>query len=213
MGILLDIILFIILILSIFLGYKKGLIALAFNLCAFFIALIITWILYTPITNLVISNTEFDENIKNTIIEKGVIQVEKNSNNEENQVSKYINDYVTVPATDKANDAIEQTAGIVAEKVVSIGVAILLFIAIRIILILLKFIAEFIANIPVIKQCNKAGGIIYGIIRGFFIIYVILAILFLVMSINNSGMVADIIHTSIISKYLYKNNIILDIIF
>ena len=52
MGIVLDIILLAILVLSLFFGYKKGLISV-FNLCAFLVAIIITWILYTPVTNLI----------------------------------------------------------------------------------------------------------------------------------------------------------------
>lgn len=213
MGIFLDVFLLVILILSIILGYKKGLIGVAFNLCAFFIAIVVTWILYTPITNLIIENTEFDESIKNTIIQKGVIQVEKDDKKEDDTVKQYIKEYVTLPATDKANDAIEKTAVIVSEKVVAIVVAIVLFLLVRIVLLLLKFIAEAIAELPLIKQCNKAGGIIYGVIRGLFIIYAILAILFFVMSVNNVGVIAETINSSILSKYLYAHNIILDIIF
>ena len=58
MGIVLDVIILSVLALSLILGYRKGLIGVAFNLCAFLVALIITWILYTPITNLVINNTQ-----------------------------------------------------------------------------------------------------------------------------------------------------------
>ena len=215
MGIALDIVILAILLLSIILGYKKGLIKVAFNLCAFIVAILITWALYTPVTNLILEHTDFDENIKSAIIEKGVIKVEKedDKSQEENTVNGYIHKYVTVPATDKANNAIEKTAQIVAEKVVAICVAIGLFIVVRLALLLVRFLADAIAKLPIIKQCNKAGGLVYGIIRGFFIVYIILAIMFFVMSINNAGIIADAINSSIISKYLYSHNIILDIIF
>ena len=215
MGIVLDIILLVILILSIFLGYKKGLISVVFNLCAFLVAIIITWILYTPVTNAIIQNTEIDDNIRNVIIEKGVVENKEQEKNEkeENVVNKYIQEYVTSPITNTTNSVVEETAKIVSEKVVAIGVAILLFIVVRLGLILLKFIIEGIANLPIIKQFNKAGGTVYGAIRGVFIIYIFLAIMFFVMSVNNSGMIAELINTSFISKYLYANNIILNIIF
>lgn len=212
MGIVLDIILLAILVLSLFFGYRKGLIGVVFNLCAFLVAIIITWILYTPITNVVIKNTEIDDNIKNVIIEKGVIQNNENKK-DENGVNKYIQEYVTSPITNKANDVVEETAKIVSEKVVAIGVAIVLFIVVRIGLILLKFVVEGIAKLPIIKQFDKAGGIIYGAIRGMFIIYIFLAIMFFVMSVNNSGMISNLINTSLVSKYLYANNLILNIIF
>ena len=217
MGIILDIVLLAILVLSIFLGYKKGLIGVAFNLCAFLLAIIITWILYTPITNAVIKNTEIDDNIRSTIVEKGVIKnsenIEDGKETEQNGVNQYIQKYVTTTITNTTNNVVEETAKVVSEKVVAIVVAIGLFIVVRIGLILLKFVAEGIAKLPIIKQFNKAGGSIYGAIRGMFIIYIFLAILFFVMSVNNSGMIANLINTSLVSKYLYANNLILNIIF
>lgn len=220
MGIVLDVIILSVLALSIIFGYRKGLIGVAFNLCAFLVALIITWILYTPITNLVINNTQIDEGIRNSIIEKGVIKekvenekTEEKAEENNNVVNQYIQKYVTEPATNATNNVVEETAKVVSEKVVAIGVAIGLFIVVRIGLILLKFVAEAIAKLPVIKQFNKAGGLIYGAIRGMFIIYIFLAILFFIMSINNSGMIANMINSSIISKMLYENNLILNIIF
>ncbi len=69
MGILIDIILIAILIISAFLGYKKGLVKLGAKLFAGIIAIIITIIIYKPVANLIINNTQLDENIKNTIIE------------------------------------------------------------------------------------------------------------------------------------------------
>lgn len=214
MGIILDIVLLAIFALSVFVGYKKGLIGVVFNLCAFLVSLILTWILFTPVSNMIIKNTQIDDNIKNVIIEKGVIVVESNDKeNEDNQINKYIQEYVSKPIKNTANNAVEETATIISQKVVAIGVAIGLFIVIIIVLIFLKFIAEGIANLPIIKQCNKAGGTLYGVIRGLFIVYIVLAILFFIMSINNVGVIADTINSSIISKYLYTHNIILDLIF
>jgi len=216
MGIILDIVLLAIFALSVFVGYKKGLIGVVFNLCAFLVSLVLTWILFTPVSNMIIKNTQIDDNIKNVIIEKGVIVVENNykeNEDEDNQINKYIQEYVSKPIKNTANNAVEETATIISQKVVAIGVAIGLFIVIRIVLIFLKFIAEGIANLPIIKQCNKAGGTLYGVIRGLFIVYIALAILFFIMSINNAGVIADTINSSIISKYLYTHNIILDLIF
>lgn len=215
MGIVLDLILIVSLALSIFFGYKKGLIGVAFNLCAFLVAIIVTWILYNPVTNLVINNTEIDDGIKNAIIEKGVIKHEENDEKkqEDNKVNEYIEQYITAPVTNTTNSVVEETAKIISEKLVAIGVAIVLFIIVRIALILLKFVAEAIAKLPIIKQCNKAGGLVYGAIRGMFMIYIFLAILFLVMSVNNSGTIANMINSSIISKVLYENNLLLNIIF
>ena len=212
MGILLDILLIAILLISIVLGYKKGLINVAFNLCAFIIALIITLVLYKPITNFVIDNTEFDEKIESVIIEKGLSNDEKNTT-EDGTLNKYIEEYVMKSVDNTKNEIVKSTATIIAEKTRGIVVMIALFIVIRILLIFAKAIINGIANLPIIKQFNELGGLLYGILRGLVIVYGILTIMFIVISMNNNGIIANSIDTSIISKILYENNIILNIIF
>lgn len=49
MGLLMDIILIAILVLNVIIGYKKGLINVIFNICAFLLAIVITIILYLKI--------------------------------------------------------------------------------------------------------------------------------------------------------------------
>ena len=210
MGIVLDIILLAIFLLSIFLGYKKGLIGVVFNVCALIVALIITAVLFNPVTNLVIKNTEFDDNIKNAIIEKGYL--EKNeSEDEDNSINSYIEKYITNNIKDGINNTVEKNAQFIAEKIVSIGVAIVLFIFVRIVLILLKFVAEGLAELPIIKQFNALGGLAYGVIRGVLVIYIFLAICFFVVSVGNVEFISNAIDTSYLSKFLYEHNFILNL--
>ena len=211
-GLILDLILLAVLGLSIFLGYKKGLIGVIFSLCAVILAIFLSAILCKPVTDLVIKNTELDDNIKNAIIQNGILQKDENAGKDQS-INGYIEKYVTNAIKDGVNNTIESNAQAVAEKVVAIIVAVGLFIVLRILLILIKFIAEGIAELPVVKQFNKLGGIIYGILRGLIVIYVFLAICFFIVSISNSGFITNMIDTSILSEFLYNNNIILSIIF
>ena len=80
MGILIDVILIAIVILNVAIGYKKGLINVIFNICAFLIAILVTLILYKPVSNLIINNTDIDDRIKEVIINNN--QVNENNNNE-----------------------------------------------------------------------------------------------------------------------------------
>ena len=212
MGILLDIIIIALLLFSIVLGYKKGLINVAFNLCAFIIALIITLALYKPITNLVIENTEFDEKIESVIIEKGITNDEENTT-EDGTLNKYIEKYLMKSVDNTKNEIVKSTATIISEKIIGIVVMIALFIITRILLIFAKAIIDGISKLPIIKQFNELGGLLYGILRGMVIVYGILTVIFIVISMNNKGVLANAIDTSIISKILYNNNIILNTIF
>ena len=203
MGIILDIIILCILGLSIFLGYRKGLISVIFNLCALFLAIILTWILYTPISNLIIENTQLDEKIEATIIEKGVVESD-GSNLKNGEKNEYLEEFIKKAINEKKNEAVKNTAGILAEKTVSIIVAVGLFIILRIGLIFIKFIANGIAELPLIKQFNKAGGILYGILRGIIIICAIFTICFILISVNNAETISQAIETSIISKFIFN---------
>ena len=207
MGIILDLMLFAILIISVIIGYKRGLINVAFSLCAFILSLAITFFLYTPITNFIITNTDFDEKIENVIIENNLIS-------ENNENLKVIENYISDSIDSNTDISISETLAItIAEKAIGIITAIVLFIVIRIILIFAKSFINGITNLPFIKQFDQLGGILYGVLIGFVIIYVILTILFFVVSVNDTGTISDAIDSSYIAKILYNNNIILKLFF
>ena len=215
MGIILDLIILAIFILSVFVGYKKGLASAIFNLLAFAISLVITVILYTPISNGVINNTEFDDNIKNAIIENVTIETSEGENvevDEENIISMYFQKYVTDNVAEITNELVEEEAGIIAEKIVRVCVAIVLFMVVRLAMILLKFVIGGAVNLPIIKQFDKLGGTIYGILVGLILIYIILTILFFIVSVNSNQTIINAIDSSFITKILYENNFILEAI-
>lgn len=213
MGIIIDVVLVALLLLSIFWGYKKGLINVVFNLCAFLVAIVVTFILYKPVATLVIDNTELDETIKQVILEKGITQKEETTVEKGSSVDKYIEKYAQDAFTDAKNNAVESAADSIAINAVNIIVAIGLFIVVRILLIFAKALAGALAELPIIKQFDKLGGVLYGAIVGLIAIYIVLAIVFFVVSINGFEEVTDAIDGSFVTKYLYGNNLILNIFF
>ena len=212
MGIILDIIIILIFLASAFMGYKKGLVNVIFNVLAFVIALIITFLLYKPVTSLVINNTNLDEKISSIIVDNGTI---KNEQTEDDEIrdNAYIEKYVKDIAIDKTNNVVEDVSITVSKKIVEIIVMIGLFIISRIVLILLKFIFNSVAELPIIKQFNEVGGLLYGILRGIIVIFILLAILFFIVSISNNQTFTKLIDTSFITKIIYTNNVILKIAF
>lgn len=212
MGILMDFVVIAILILNIWIGYKKGLINVIFNICAFLIAIIATLILYKPVSNIIINNTEIDDKIKQIIIVNNTSDenTDTQANKEKTSLQEYIENKIEDTTNEAKAQATEAAADIIANKAVEILTGIILFIVIRIALIILKFLTESIAELPLIKQLNQVGGIAYGILKTFLIVYLLLTIMFLVVSIKGNGMIADAIDSSYITKFLYENNIIVD---
>lgn len=221
MGIIFDIIIIAIMALSIYLGYRKGLVKIAVKLCAFLIAIIVSLLFYKPVSNIIIENTELDEKIENTIIENGTKELEEKDieeqeqNNKENDENflENVQGYVDETITETQNELVKKAAKEISGRLINIIVMVGLFIITRLILILLVLISDLITNLPIIKQFNKLGGVLYGIIRGLLLIYTTLAIIFLIVSISANNNILSTIDSSILTQFMYENNILLNIIF
>lgn len=217
----LDLIIIGIILLCIIFGYKRGLVEVAFNLISFIIAIVLSLLLYQPVTNYIIDNTQFDENIKSIIvnhinpeeIQEQVEEPEKESDNLPDIVSNYIGKTISEAATTAKNNATEVVATNLSITVIKIITLILLFIFIRIVLCLLKFLTNMLAKLPVINSINKIGGIVYGIIEGLFIVYLILAIAMAISTMTGNAEVLTYINDSNLGKTMFNNNILLKIIF
>ena len=197
MGIIIDLIIIAIILLSTFLAYRKGLIKLSIQLCSFLIAIILTVILYQPISNLIINTTGIDEALENTIYEK-VNEIVQEGENE----------YTSEIIETAKNGMLPEAARELSINIVRGLVLIVLFIAIRIILKFVTVIADFIAKIPVIDQLNKVGGLVYGILRGILIIYIVLLLINVIGQINPKNTIHQNIEQSFIGKTMYENNIL-----
>lgn len=198
-GIIVDLIIVSIIGVSTFLAYKKGLIKLAIGLCAFIISIVVTFILYQPISNLIINTTNIDETIENAIYEKAndMMHEEENKGEFTNQVIE----------TTK-NQMLPVTARNLAINIVTGGVIIVLFFAIKILLHFVSALTDAISKLPIIDQINQIGGLIYGVLRGILIIYVVLLLLNIPAQISPANQVNESIEQSFVGKTMYQNNIL-----
>lgn len=212
MGIVVDVVLVLILVLNIIIGYKKGLIKVAFSIFAFFIAIVISLILFKPVSMVVINNTEIDDKIRQIILSANSYEEElenkqeNNKNNKETFIQKYIEEKVAQTGREIKKNAIESIAESISIKATEIITGLILFVVIRIALIFVRFITEILANLPIIKQFNEIGGLIYGCAKGILIIYLLLTIIFIVSSMKGNNTVSEAISNSYITKFLYESN-------
>ena len=217
MGIILDVILIAAFALSVFLGYKKGLIGVAFKIVSFIIAIVLALLLSRPVSNIIIEHTEIDENIHNTVQDTlKAKDKEENKEAENAEISNVITNYIAEQVKELTSSAQNEVASIIADNLTSTIINGLSFIGIyiiaRIVLFFFKFLAESLAELPVVKQFNEAGGIIYGILRGAFLICLLFTIISLLASIVDISGFLEIINTSFIGSLIYNNNILLNIV-
>ena len=213
MGIILDLVILGIILLNIFICYKKGLVKLAVGLVAVLVSIILALLLYKPVSNLIIEKTEIDNKIENAIIGNFTTKQDNEVEVDDSGFMKYIEQYVDDTVNKTKNEIVTEAAGTIAVKVINIGVIILIFVVARLILILLTFITDLITELPIIKQFNEIGGVLYGVVKALLIIYVILAIAFFLVYVTGNVTISEAISSSYITKFFYNNNILLNIIF
>ena len=200
MNYLLDLIILAVISLSAFIGYKKGLIKVAFGLISFILSIAISFSLYKPVSTFIINYTSLDDYIEQSVSER-LNSSEISDKEKENIIQNYYNN-VKITSSALIADGI-------SKSIINIGCVILVFIISKIILLFFRFIGDLIGKLPLIKQVNNAGGFLYGVIKGFFIIYILLALISIISPLANINALINMINNSIIANIMYYNNIIL----
>lgn len=213
MNLLVDIIAVAILALCIFFGYKRGLVGVAFKLFSFLIAVIVAFLFCKPVTNLIVEHTEWDETIQSQLIttmssEEINEQEIKDASTPEMWLT-YINQSIEDTAQDAKDTLVENSASSLAYGIINLVVILTLFIGTKLILWIVQLCTKFLTDLPILKQFNTLGGILFGILEGFFWLYVILAI----CSILPIASLQTWLSTSYLVSMLYEHNLILMLLF
>lgn len=194
-----DIIILVFILLSAIGGYRKGLISLGIHLFAFVLALLISFVLYRPIGNIIINTTQVDETIQATIQKNAETMV--NTKGFENDLTKSL-------VESAENGMLPEVSKELAYNIVYLGTMILLFLVLRVCLMLVNTVANAISKLPVLDQVNKLGGAAYGVVRGIIITYAVLLIISLGIAINPTTKLTQMIDDTYLAKTMMENNIL-----
>ena len=218
-GVIVDLIIISIIITTSYLSYKKGLSSVLYSIIAVVISIMIMFALYKPVSNTIISNTSLDENIANgikNVLPEGLVNngetINENSSEYSKGSTKIINGYVQEAVQKSEADVVGYVSLQLAYFLIRILTMIILYVVSRIILVIIRFATNIISNLPIIKTFDKGGGLIYGVVKSFLIVFVILAILSAFSPIISSWGVIGAIERSYIGKALYNNNFLLNLI-
>ncbi len=218
-GILVDLVIISIIISNLYWGYRRGLVAVVFKILVFIISLIIVFILYKPVSTTIMKSTQLDEiltkaiesSLEGTTISDGKL-LEPTESKFSLAVVELINSFVSEALNKTENNPVHFVSAQLAQFMIRVGTMLLLFMLSRFFLLFIRFVAEIISNLPFIRFFNKSGGLIYGIIKGFLTVYLILAIFSVVSPLISSWGIISAIEDSTLGKKMYNNNIILNFI-
>lgn len=222
LGIIVDVIVLLIIVGNAAMYYKIGLTRVVFNVFSTIIAIILVFLLYKPVTNYIYVHTQMAQNLETTIKEKmegflpggSSADINELANSEENGLFKiFMGETSGEFIQNSANDIEIYVASNITYRIISILVYFALFTMIRIVLCILKDYADFLANLPFICIINSTGGMIYGVVKGFLIVYVLFAILSLMMPMISDTVVIKAIEEAWIGSKMFYHNIILNVIF
>lgn len=220
LGIVVDVILFIIIAGNAVAGYKMGMTRVIFNIFSSLIAIILVFILYKPVSNYIFENTKMAQNLENAIIENlsGLLEneeetTETTNKNTNNMLAVFIGQDMNEIVQNTTDSIVTSAANQIAYKIISGAVFLILFAVIRLALYLLKNYADFLANLPFIRVINSSGGMIYGVIKGFLLVYVVLAIISFMMPMIGDTVIVQAVNEAWIGSKMFQSNIILNVIF
>lgn len=196
----LDLIVILVIALFTFIGYKQGLVKTAIKILAFFIALIVSLMLYKTIGNVIMKNTQVDEQIQNTIVSKVLPE-------------DYEEKLEILPdaLVESGETTVNELSKNVTEKIIYGVVFIVLFVVLKIALKFVTLLTDLITKLPVIKQFDKTGGIVYGVAKGFIIVTVIFAVISLISPMLDAKYI-NAINNSYLSAMLYNHNLLIGLI-
>ena len=219
-GILVDLVLISIVISNAFWGYRRGLVNVIFQVLAFIVSLLIMFVLYKPVANTIMKNTSLDErltaaiasNLSGTTLADGNL-IDAEQSNISTSVVNLINSFVTEALHRAETNVVGYVSGQLARMMIYTGTMLALFIISRTLLVIVRFVAELIGNLPIIKMFNKSGGLIFGVIKGFIIAYAILAVLSVISPLISQIGIISAIQDSTFGSAMYNNNILLKLFF
>ncbi|AEV67352.1 CvpA family protein [Acetivibrio clariflavus] len=215
-----------------FVGIKNGFIYSIFKLVSFFVASIVSVKFYPFLSNIIDKTVVFTK-IKSGILKNLLLQKDVQAdivNQGAQRAAGSVVDGLELPGflkeaikgqLAKENVAnlldlsaiMDKISDVLAHIVVDILSLLILYIVVRIALIFLRFVLQGIAKLPVFKQMDKLGGFAFGAVEGLLTVYIIFAFMMLFISSPAFKGFFDSVETSVIAKFFYQNNIIVDWMF
>lgn len=217
-NILVDIIIIAIIGANAYYGYVRGLVNVFLKIIMFIVSIAIMFVLYKPVSNIIINNTSADEfisyqisqNISNINFDNSqFLDYDENKNLSEGVVNK-LNQLIKDAMKKSTTNIIEQISQNLSIEIIRALTMLGLFIIARIILFFVKITANFITKLPILKTLNRSGGLVYGFLKGLLITYIILAVFSITSPLIYNWGIIDAINTSHLGKIMYNDNFIIN---
>lgn len=179
-----DLIIVAILIVFIIMGYHKGLVMSVLRLVAWILSFILAKLL-SPMVSVYISGTEFFQTLQQSIREKllelqaaGFQNFEQsiqkaNQGQGEGLIADLLLEGLKSGKVIDTQNILDFLSLSIAQAMVQMGSLVAVFVLVSLLISLLLRFIKGIVSLPVIKQLDKAGGLLFGLLQGIVIAYIV----------------------------------------
>lgn len=204
-------------------GLIRGFIKTLFGLTSLLIAVILTWLLTPVISDMVVTETSFDEMISEQVVEllgiedmmnqavdttaTTATEALRNLSLPGNIIDALVENYTPQIVENLNVSSIgDYVGGAISLMAVKALVYLVLFLIITLTLNAIATILDLVARLPVLKQINRFGGFLLGLLVGVVIVWVGCLCLSFVIAIQATPTLSAWIEASIFGKLFYYNN-------
>lgn len=212
----LDIAIFAIMGISIFFGFRKGFLRTITGLVAILLSLVLATTFHSVVADYLKSSALYQKVYERTY---SAIEVPEDKTEQASDLGtgklnlpKDLTKAMQKGVDAATNSVASSLAETVANAAVNILSMLLLFVGIRLILLLVTFLVGLFTKLPLIGWCDGLLGALFGLLRGFLIVYLVLAVATFAVAVSPDGGVAQSVKQSEFAKVMYHNNVLLDFV-
>lgn len=202
-----DIITAAVFVLFIVLGYKRGLLRSLYGIAALAASIIIAYLLYPYIKNL-IADGLFGDWIRSMVKTKYVTPGLSANSLDVSSLPEYMKSMVDTGRI-KLDSALTM---FISNLVLNLLSFIAVFIVTRILISILGKLLHLISKLPVIHFFDKIGGAIFGLVESLLILYLIFAVIYAVTPLRDNPATKAFISDSTLTKTMYENNPLVEMV-
>ncbi len=210
-----DIIIIALIALGVFFGYKKGLVGILIGVASLILSIILAFVLQGPVSEYLYS-TPVGTSIESKVTEfvNDTLSSENNENVDSEDNTKKENDFFSKVIQDATNseDTVKEASKNITMFILKGITFIGIFILVRIICYILQMILNVVFDLPILHSVNKFGGMAINLVATLLKLWILLAAIQLISSVVAIDFIINLINQSYLTKLLYENNILLNIL-
>ena len=194
-----DLIVLGIIVLSVIMGYRSGLVKTCINAASYVVSIIVSLILYP-----ILSNALLKTQLHDVVLESVAENIVGSGETTAGTFAGYVEEGANVVAAG--------AAGTIATLIINVIAFIIVVILCKLLMAVLANVLDIFARIQVIRQINGLGGMVVGFVLGVVIIYLVLAVIFACTPMLVDTYALEQIEDSILALWMYENNVLVSLV-